>query len=141
LDIIIFFVWKFYDGEINVSSFADLITSERIAAGSSRRSFASGVPLKLSDSSYCPRAIIVHYSRVFYTSGCPNSERRRRESRRDIEYRRSNLAVNIFLFFAYIKSVLFSVHSLVVLFCYDLKMTIKKEDYFKLFQNFVNMYF
>jgi len=36
-------------GEANVPSSADLIESVRIAAGSSRRAFASGVPLKLSD--------------------------------------------------------------------------------------------
>ena len=46
--------------------------NERTAADSSHRAFASGMPFKLSDSSYSPRAIIMYYSRVLRE--CPVRE-------------------------------------------------------------------
>ncbi|KYN13891.1 hypothetical protein ALC57_13965 [Trachymyrmex cornetzi] len=70
--------------------------------------FTSGVPFKLSDSSYSPRAIIVYYSRV--SRECPvrgdATFERRRRSGRDIGHRWSNLAVNI-IFYLCVKLTFF----------------------------------
>ncbi|KYN13867.1 hypothetical protein ALC57_13941 [Trachymyrmex cornetzi] len=90
--------------------------------------FTSGVPFKLSDSSYSPRAIIVYYSRVLRecsVRGDATSERRRRSSRRDIGHRWSNLAVNI-IFFTRIKLTFFCLF-LNHFFDNDLKMIIFKS--------------